>query len=355
MMQKRGQGPFLHAEDLERRLGTLDPVGRGERGWTRLAWTPEDERAGEWFAAQAAELGLRVERDPAGNRWALPPGDGPWWGVGSHLDTVREGGRYDGALGVAAAFAIAAHAPVAVISFADEEGARFNTPTFGSRALVGRPHPLRPEIAAAMREAGVDPDRIVEAPHWLDRLKGFLELHIDQAPGMATPYRTVERLAARMRLRIELEGRADHAGTTPPDQREDALAAAAELVLAARALNRPDRRVTATALEIRPNAATTIAARATLLVDARGEDLDEVHARLGGEVQSRSQPAVFALRDDAPVTCWAGHDAGMLADRIPAGMVLVRNPTGVSHSPDEHVDLADAALAAGHLLERVRG
>src|SRR3954466_6730608 len=84
--------------------------------------------AGSWFEARAAGVGLRVERDPAGNRWAVPLSDGPWWATGSHTDTVRQGGRFDGALGVAAGFAVLAcvDAPIAVISFADEEGARFN-------------------------------------------------------------------------------------------------------------------------------------------------------------------------------------------------------------------------------------
>ena len=128
----------------------------------------EDAACRAWFEAQAAASGLRVERDPAGNLWACPPRDAPWWGVGSHLDSVRGGGRYDGPLGVACGFEIAAasRAPVAVISFADEEGARFNTPTFGCKALAGRldlPALLarRDEhgvaLGEAMRAAGVDP------------------------------------------------------------------------------------------------------------------------------------------------------------------------------------------------------
>src|SRR5690242_17754755 len=134
-----GDSVVIDAGDLADRMAGLEPIGLGADGTTRLAWTPEDDATGAWFAAQAEALGLRVERDAAGNRWALPTGDGPWWAVGSHLDSVRSGGRFDGALGVVAAFAVAARCskPVAVVSFADEEGARFNTPTFGSRALTG--------------------------------------------------------------------------------------------------------------------------------------------------------------------------------------------------------------------------
>lgn len=270
---------MIEADDLADRLADLEPIGRDERGTTRLAWTPEDEAAGSWFARRAAEVGLRVEIDPAGNRWAVPDAPGPWWGVGSHLDSVRAGGCYDGALGVCAAFAIAERAPVAVVAFADEEGARFNTPTFGSRALSGkldlavldRRDDNGVRLADAMRAAGVDPDGVARAPEWLDRLRGFVELHIDQTP-----------------------------------------------------------------------------------------DLDEWLAELpeGPEltVASRSDGVTFdadlraALGDAEGVVCLAGHDAGILAERLPAAMVLTRNPSGVSHSPEETADLDDAAAAANAIL-----
>ena len=129
----------IEAGELEALLADLVPIGLDETGaTTRLAWTGEDEQAAAWFARRAEAIGRRLERDPAGNLWACPDAPPPWWAVGSHLDSVRAGGRFDGALGVAAGFAVAERLPVAVISFADEEGARFNTPTFGSRALVGR-------------------------------------------------------------------------------------------------------------------------------------------------------------------------------------------------------------------------
>ena len=98
---------MIAAADLAARLEPLVPIGRGPRGTTRLAWTDEEAAAGEWFREQAAGAGLRVARDPAGSLWAVPGSPPPWWAVGSHLDSVREGGRFDGALGVAAAFAVA--------------------------------------------------------------------------------------------------------------------------------------------------------------------------------------------------------------------------------------------------------
>jgi beta-ureidopropionase / N-carbamoyl-L-amino-acid hydrolase len=203
----------ITAAKLEELLADLTPIGLDEDGGTtRLAWTREDEEAAGWFARRAGAIGRTMERDPAGNLWAVPDTPGPWWAAGSHLDSVREGGRFDGALGVAAAFAVAEHAPIAVISFADEEGARFNTPVFGSRALVGRldvddvldrvdDHGVT--LADAMAGAGVDPEGLRDAPQWLDKLRGFLELHIDQTRDVASGFSAagvVTRLAARLRL-----------------------------------------------------------------------------------------------------------------------------------------------------------
>lgn len=385
---------MIAAAEIEARLAGLDAIGATPHGFRRLAWTAEDDASGAWFAAQAEELGLRVARDAAGNRWACPPAPGPWWGVGSHLDTVAGGGRYDGALGVACAFQIAAvsDVPVAVVSFADEEGGRFSTPTFGSRALVGR---LDLEdvlaradaggvlLADAMRGAGVDPDGLAAAPEELARLRGFLEIHIDQSRELAdagTPVGVVSALAGRMRVAVEIDGEADHAGTTRRGERRDALAAAARLIVAAEELSADQAAFvsTPTRLLVEPNALSTIPGRVQLWLDARAPEVAAVDAwrerlagaaaRIGEERRvtialrtvSRSAGIVFdarvadALAEGAAtgggvaprVVCFAGHDAGVLGERLPTGMVLVRNATGVSHSPAEHVELEDAARAA---------
>ena len=259
----------IAAAELEALLADLIPIGLEEDGaTTRLAWTDEDEQAAGWFARRAEAIGRRMERDPAGNLWACPDVPPPWWAVGSHLDSVRGGGRFDGALGVAAGFAVAERLPVAVVSFADEEGARFNTPTFGSRALVGRldvddavdrvdEHGAT--LGDAMAAAGVDPDRLGDAPAWL------------------------ERVAEEAGVGLELRTAAWSPGTEFPDAVRDALLA--------------------------------------------------------------------GLRPPKPrLVCYAGHDAGVIAAARPAGMVLVRNETGVSHSPAEEVSLDDAAVAANALL-----
>ena len=387
---------MIDAAELDELLADLVPIGHDDaEATTRLAWTREDEEAAGWFARRAEAVGRRMERDPAGNLWACPDAPGPWWAVGSHLDSVRDGGQFDGALGVAAAFAIAARskAPLAVISFADEEGARFNTPVFGSRALVGRLDVddalVRLDddgvaLGDAMAEAGVDPDRLGEAPSWLERLSGFLELHIDQSRDVAAagkPAGVVTRLAARMRVQAELTGRADHAGTTPREDRHDALAAAAQVIVRAdaEAAQRLGMVFTASRLEVEPNAPTTVPSLARLWLDARAPVAEAVTSwrdavtsqaeRLAGEAgvgldlrtaawsegaafpDEVVEALAFALRPGAArVMCYAGHDAGVIAAERPAGMVLVRNESGISHSPEEHVSLDDAAVGAQALL-----
>jgi N-carbamoyl-L-amino-acid hydrolase len=396
----------ITAADLDARLSTLRPIGHSAAGTNRRAWTPEDAAAGEWFAAQAASCGLHAERDGAGNRWAMPAAPGPWWAVGSHTDSVRDGGAFDGALGVAAAFAIAAasSAPLAVIAFADEEGARFNTPTFGSRALTGsldvddvlaRRDDAGATLAEALRAAGVDPDGLAGAPAALARLRGFVELHIDQSQDLeraGAAAGIVARLASRLRVRVTLAGATDHAGTTPPAERRDALAAAARLIVAADDLRAEiaaggaPLRTTAGRILVEPNALTAIASGVTLWLDARAaapatldawlarveaaavELAEATRVEIALAVESRGAGVEFddnlrtrlraAAGDGAAVPellCWAGHDAGILAARIPAAMVLVRNATGVSHAPAEHVELTDAAAAATLILRMLEG
>jgi N-carbamoyl-L-amino-acid hydrolase len=383
---------MIGARDLAELLVELEPIGLSGHGTSRLAWTPEHEASAEWFAKTAARFGLQPERDPAGNLWACPDAPAPWWAVGSHLDSVRDGGRLDGALGVAAGFAIAAasRVPLAVISFADEEGARYNTPTFGSRALAGRldvddvldrvdEDGVR--LGDAMRAVGVKPEGLPSAPGWLERLRGLLELHIDQSrdvDDLAVAAAPVSGLAARMRVEVELRGEADHAGTTRRSLRRDAMLAAARLILRADELAPPEMVTTAGRVLVEPNAPTTVASRVRLWLDARApgpaqledwwraveEAVGSLERRTGVEVRARVasqnrgtefdgqvraalvEAAVAAGLGREEVVCFAGHDAGVIAERRPAGMVLVRNATGVSHAPSEHVELDDAAAGA---------
>ncbi len=379
----------IAAAELRERLSGLEPIGLGPDGTTRLAWTPELAAAEDWFREQARAAGLRVERDPAGSIWAMPDAEGPWLGTGSHLDSVRSGGRFDGALGVAAGFAVAERLPgVAVVAFADEEGARFNTPTFGSRALVGRlditdvlerTDDAGVTLREAMRSAGADPDALGDAPDWQFRLRVFVELHIDQTRDLAllgAPAGAVWSLASRMRLALTFAGSADHAGTTRRGERRDALAAAARLIVVADELAGDDQDflVTATRILVEPNAFTTVPSGVRLWIDGRTPNPEklvawrdalaaraaELDAATGVEIElttaSHSGGVAFdrrvleAMGDLPALVCFAGHDAGILAPDKPAGMVFVRNRTGVSHAPEEEVDMDDAAVAANALL-----
>jgi N-carbamoyl-L-amino-acid hydrolase len=224
--------------------------------------------------------------------------------------------------------------------------------------------------------AGVAPGGLAHAPEWLGRLRGFVELHIDQTRDLeraGRPAGVVAGLASRLRVQADLHGRADHAGTTRREERADALSAAARLIVAAEdlAASEPDFVVTAARILVEPNALTTVPAHVRLFLDARAPVPATIDGWLAAlratplavpadfAVASRSAGIEFdgdvraALRHHAPgdeLTCFAGHDAGVLAERIPAGMVFVRNPTGVSHSPEESVSLEDAAVAANAML-----
>ena len=394
----------ITAAELGELLEDLIPIGRAPDGaTTRVSWSAEAEQATDWFRRRAAALGRDTEADPAGNLWAPSDDRAPWWAVGSHLDTVIRGGRFDGALGVATGFAVAARLPVAVVSFADEEGARFNTPTFGSRALTGRLDVTDAlervdrggtTLGQAMAAAGFEPDALGDAPGWLDRVRGVIELHIDQTPDLATagaPAGAVGRLAARLRLEAVLTGQADHAGTTRREDRRDALAAAARLIVRADdlAAERPGMVFTAARIEVEPNAPTTVPSRARIWMDARAPEPETVQswraafeadaraiadqARASLQVRTAAWSPGSAFPDDvrdalargveragggavAPLVCFAGHDAGVIASERPAGMVFVRNPSGISHAPEEDVSLEDAAVAANaivHALEEL--
>lgn len=385
---------------LAERLTDLEGIGVHANGVHRFAWTDTDRAAREWFRAQAERAELICTRDPAGNLWAHPATPSPWWAVGSHLDSVRGGGRFDGPLGVACGFEIAERSslPVAVVSMADEEGARFNTPTFGSKALTGAldlpavlgrcdEHAIR--LDEAMRADGLEPDELARAPEWLERLAGFIELHIEQSTELAeagAPIGIVTSLASRMRLEVELVGQADHSGTTPLGARRDALSAAARLIIGAETVGAEVGKMTVTSSRIlvEPNATTTIASHVRLWIDARSEEahrietwlqqLRERASELAGRtrveialgVASRSPSRAFSrtvrgelqraagelLGAPAPeAVCFAGHDAGVLAACVPAAMVLVRNPTGISHSPQEAIALEDAEIGV-RVIER---
>jgi acetylornithine deacetylase/succinyl-diaminopimelate desuccinylase-like protein len=300
----------------------------------RIGYSAEEDEAHRLAAGWMAEAGLQVSRDEAGNLFGRR-GEARVW-TGSHLDSVPNGGRYDGVLGVVAGIEAAARlpaAPLAVVVFRAEE-----TGPMGSK-------------------------RLAELP------EAFVELHIEQGPVLeraGEPLGVVTAIAGQARGAAVFEGRADHAGTTPMEARDDALVAAARFILHVAESARDGAVATVGVVEVEPNAMNVVPARVTVSVDARAPDrtqLDELIAAIGFELGTRIDPvamsgapyeALCELLADAPrLVSGAGHDAMVLAAAgVPTGMLFVRSLNGgASHSPDELTSDEDIALAVDALTE----
>ncbi|HEU5419885.1 MAG TPA: allantoate amidohydrolase [Streptosporangiaceae bacterium] len=397
----------------------LEPVGKdaGTGGYRRYSWTPADLACREWFTATAADLGLRPECDRNGNLWAwwAPPGvTGPAIATGSHLDSVPDGGAFDGPLGIVSAFAaidllreqgFAPARPVVVAAFTEEEGARFGVACLGSRLAAGVITPaaarsLRDSggasLAEAMTAAGLDPAALGPDEDRLAGLACYVELHIEQGSaldGLGAPVGVGESIWPHGRWRLELTGRADHAGTTRiADRRDPMLPYAAAVLAARRSAVAHGALATFGKVVAEPGGTNAICSAVRAWLDARAPDEDTL-ATLTGEVSAAAQAAAAeqgvgcdmrresfspvvtfdaGLRDrlaavldsaGAPVRAagpvpvlptGAGHDAGVLAARLPTAMLFVRNPSGVSHSPAEHAEPADCAAGVTALAAVLR-
>jgi N-carbamoyl-L-amino-acid hydrolase len=377
-------------------LDALAHVGRDPAtgGYIRDAWSDADLELRDWFAGEAARRGLDLTEDRNGNQWA-------WWGdparepgvvTGSHLDSVRQGGAYDGPLGVVSAFAaidvlrargFRPARPLGVACFTDEEGARFGVPCVGSRLLTGVLPPERAlglrddrgdTLADVLRRAGRDPRALGPDPETLAGVGVFVELHVEQGRALADLDRPVgvgRSIWPHGRWRFDLHGRADHAGTTRLADRRDPMLALARLVLDAReAAERHDVLATVGKVLVTPNNANAVPGHVAAWLDARGPAEEPVRAlvrelceRFGAAREESWTPLVAfdrELRDrvaraagEAPVLATgAGHDAGILAAAgVPAAMVFVRNPTGVSHSPEEHAEEDDCRAGVTALAD----
>lgn len=373
-----------------RLLDDIADVGRDARrgGWSRHLGDDAESTLREWFVEQAGRRELQVETDGNQNLWAWWGGPGPDAVVtGSHLDSVPGGGAFDGPLGVVSALGaldrlaergVVPRRPVAVVVFAEEEGGRFGVPCLGSRLLTGALDPdrargLRDPDGVTLAEAlGPHAARLGPDPERLARIGRFVELHVEQGRALAPRGQALavgSTIVAHGRWRLSFRGRADHAGTTRLDDRRDPMLPAAATVLAARAAmarHGEQARATVGRLHAVPGGTNVVAARVDLWLDARGPLpqalVDDVaaaaHAAAADEgctVEVRAESVSDAVTLDAGLAdtlatvtgagrlpTAAGHDAGVLAAHVPAGMLHVRNPTGVSHAPDEHADDADA-------------
>ncbi len=392
--------------------GDLEEVGRDDSsgGYRRFAWTRTDSDLREWFAGECAQRGLDLTTDRVGNQWA-------WWGdpdaavaagdpgvvIGSHLDSVPDGGAFDGPLGVVGALAalddlrergFQPSRPIGIVNFTDEEGSRFGVACAGSRVLTGALHPDRARsltdsdgvsMAEALRSAGRDPGHLGRDDETLARIGTFVEMHIEQGRALVDLGHAVgvgSDIWPHGRWRFDVPGEANHAGTTRLEDREDAMLGLAATVIAARRAAE-DHGCVATVgkVNVVPGGVNAIASCATGWLDARGRDADAVlrvvaqvrqvvHEFDGLVTQESWTPTtdfdpvlasrIAARLGGAPVLgTGAGHDAGILSnDGVRTAMLFVRNPTGVSHSPDEWASADDclAGVAAlAHVLTDLAG
>ena len=386
--------------ELYRRLfAGVNEQGYSPDGWTRAPWTPELRAAEQLVIDAAVAGGMVYEHDPAGNLWITDP-NAPADGliaVGSHLDTVPKGGAFDGVLGVVgglvAVLALrAAGVPnverLAVISFADEEGSRFNTPCFGSRTMVGM---FGDEVADAQDKDGISirdvgPKRPADAAGLQRRIAAYLEIHVEQ--GLALDPAEISlgiatSLSARGRWEWGVVGEANHAGTTPMAGRRDALVRAAEFVIAVQRTAIAHDGAVATVGRITPwpGGTNVVPGRCSGTLDVRAlnnatrdavvQALVEEFPDITIEHKSTDDAAIFdpgliadlhAAANQLGVSSmdlpsYAGHDAGTLAlAGVPSVMLFTRSPNGISHNPVEHSDesvcLDAVAVLAAALAQR---
>jgi beta-ureidopropionase / N-carbamoyl-L-amino-acid hydrolase len=390
---------MTQAATFEQLWSAIADIGRDPTtgGYRRFAWTEADLRMREWFSGECASRGLDLIEDRMGNQWAWwgDPDSSPTGGVatGSHLDSVPDGGAFDGPLGVVSALlaidrlrsdGFTPQRPIGVVNFVDEEGARFGVSCAGSRVITGVLSPDRARalrdadgitMADAMQAAGRRPEQLGPDPEALGRIGSFIELHVEQGRGLVELGRAIavgNRIWPHGRWRIEIPGEANHAGTTMLSDRRDAVIGCARAVLAARtAAEAHGSLATIGKINIQPGGVNAIASSATAWLDARAADepalratVAQIENEAGGSgavvtEESWTPQTAFddalvsrlaSLLDGAPVMgTGAGHDAGILANAgVPVAMIFVRNPTGVSHSPAEWAEPEDclAGVAA---------
>ncbi len=399
----------IQPERMLRDLRALAELTGTERGAQRVAWTDTWAKAREWERGLLAELPVTVEVDEAGNQWATLEGETPAaLIIGSHIDSVPDGGWLDGCLGVLSALEVlrgVAHEgrpPVTLklVDWADEEGARFGTSLVGSAAATGSldPEALR-EIrdaegitaAEAMAAHGVQLENMLQARSRLHGAIGLIELHIEQGPVLEArdlPLGVVTGTYGTERWAVRFTGQASHSGSTPMDQRRDALSAAARLALEVRELARDRGGVgTVGRIDAEPGIPTAVAGVATALVDQRHAD-----AATLAEVREQAERASRQIAEEERVEVeWSPlfriapipfdqhlvdsaasivqdlqgsdmrlpsgplHDAARVAEAgVPTVMLFVRSKRGLSHTREEDTDERDLVLAVRALEELVQ-
>lgn len=391
---------------LEKNINELSKFGmQSSGGINRFSFTAEETTANEYVKQCMEEAGLTVSIDSVGNvigELSGTEGKAPIV-IGSHIDTVPHGGKFDGALGVLAAIEVAHSlkdqgiqltSPLKIVSFKDEEGTRFGFGLFGSRAMTGK---LKREelegkddqgtsIKEAMLENGYDPKKICEAK--INQAAAYLELHIEQGKVLENenvPVGIVTGIAGPCWKEITVRGLSEHAGATPMPIRQDALVAASEIILNIEqiALKYKDAVATVGKLQVEPNGINVIPGEVTFSLDVRDLDnercakivteisemIQEVSEKRGVQSESSGLQAVASVQADAglqamiqeaivskeirPVSLvsGAGHDAMNFAGICPIGMIFVRSKDGISHNPLEFSSMDDCEIATDVLYE----
>jgi allantoate deiminase len=401
------------AERIERDIETLagSEYTRSEEAIRRYAYTPEYRATLDYFVRELEAIGFEISYDPVGTLVARnrPPGE-KVFGVGSHCDSNRNGGKYDGTMGVVTALEVCRlnaelglDLPLQLISFLEEEGSGFGQMLLGSRITAQRvtEEELREQFRAIddgrsfwehAEGAGYEPSRWRESLQILDGLMGWVELHIEQARVLqdtGNRIGIVTAIAGYIHADVLLEGRADHAGATPMDFRLDVAPTAARIVLEVERLAREagDGTVgTVGEIEFQPGLINVVPGRARLSLDTRGVVEEGFHSVAKG-IESFAQEAAaehgltatYRQRQTLPVThmddrlvdaleeaarstgepfmlmpSGAAHDTMCVADHVPTVMVFTPCRDGISHAPDEEADPADAALGAEIILTAIR-
>jgi allantoate deiminase len=399
---------MLDASRIMQRCDALARYSELPGGLTRVFLSPEGRAAGDAVLGWMREAGMQASLDAMGNAVGRYEGERaglPSLMLGSHLDTVRDAGRYDGMLGVISAIECVdtlnrqkKKLPFAieVIGFGDEEGVRFGTTLLGSRAIAGT---LSPEvletrdaggksISGALREFGLNPEQLSKVSRKKGEVLAYAELHIEQGPVLEAeglPVGVVTAINGFSRLRVTLRGEAGHAGTVPMPLRRDALAAAAACVVMVErvAKNVPELVGTVGRIEARPGAINVIPGEAQFTVDLRAP-LDSVRQEALAEVESeiariaaarKVEATVESLQDFGSSACapWlmrqferaveargvrvrrlpsgAGHDGMAIKAIADIAMLFVRCKGGISHNPAESITEEDAAIGAGVLFD----
>lgn len=390
-----------NAERLANNLSTLaDLTDPAQPGFTRRPFTEPYRQARRWLQREMEAVGLTVRLDAAGNLIGRRPGtkERPPILIGSHTDTVTEGGRFDGVIGVLGGLEIARcldeldlrlRHPLEVVDFLGEEPTQFGVSTVGSRGMVGALHADLLEkrdakghtLGEALAALGGRPTYLAAEARGPGDVAAYLELHIEQGPVLdqrRIPLAAVTGIVGIRRFHLEVVGEPNHAGTTPMALRRDALVAASRFVIDAEAVCRAEDNAVGTVghLNVHPNMANVVPGKVTLTVETRSIDtgtIDRIEeelraraARIAGEggisismdlltdaAPVRADPRLLeittsACREIAPgslvLPSGAGHDATQIATIAPIGMIFVPSRAGRSHCPEEYTEMAHVAL-----------